>query len=215
MVVDRTHSLLNSGEESHGIPEAENRDLGSLLVSHIEFLEGFIKKHGRLILLHESIEDLVQGASLHVLRSSNRFEYRGELAFLGWLARLARQHLANRARYWKVRRRHAGALLREVPAWNGELSSDSGLQPADSRTGPSTRASRKEIMALGARALAMLLDRDQAILEMVVAGQGIGEIAAGLGISYDAAERARSRALARFQRTLLLLSPGTFNSSDG
>jgi RNA polymerase sigma factor (sigma-70 family) len=185
--------------------------LAALLLEHEAFLRGFVARSATGLLLHETVEDLVQGVFTHALGVAGRFEYRGPAAFRGWLERVARQHTVNRHRYWKARRREAGALLRQRavglrPA--ASSASASALHPAAPGAGPSTLASRREELRILARAVDLLLPRDQVILRSVGEGERLEELAFRLGVTYTAAQRARRRAIERLERICRLLGLG-------
>ena len=63
----------------------------------------------------------------------------------------------------------------------------------------------KELLALARQALAALGERDQKLVGWLCEDLSIDEIAERLEISYDAAERARLRALERFRKSFAKL----------
>lgn len=179
------------------MPEAP--PLSRLLEEHRAALRRFVERGGRRLLRYESADDLVQGVHLRVIAVAGHFEYRGEAEVLSWLQGIARQHLADRHRYWTALRRDAGTLLRITDA-------PSGSHPAATTAGPVTRAARRELVALATRALAVLLPRDQELVRWITEGLSIREVAARRGVSYDAAERSRLRAVERFRKAYVLVS---------
>jgi len=136
---------------------------------------------------------------------ADRFRYRSEPEFFGWLVQVARQHIADRHEYWSALRRDPGRLLRITSAsWDG-AGERCGVQPAASSSGPPTLASRKEQIALALKALAFLLRRDQDLVRWTTEDRPIAEMADRLGLSYEAAERARLRAVDRFRKAYALV----------
>jgi RNA polymerase sigma factor (sigma-70 family) len=188
--------------EADGDPSLE-----SLLISQREALARIVRRQGGGLLRYESVEDLVQGVHMHALRVEERFEYRGEKEFLGWLARIAKQHIADRHDYWSARKRNAGKLLRITASGGGSSTRTRGVQPAASGPGPATFALRREMFVVATKAISLLLPRDQQIIQWIAEDVSIDETAQRLGVSYDAAERARLRAIERFRKTFRLLSP--------
>lgn len=168
-------------------------NLEELLTRHRETLVRYFRKHGAYLRRYEASEDLVQGVHLHAVRHRDKFDYRGEPQFVAWLLRLARQHLADRIAHWKALKRDAGPMMR--------LSfSGTGLEPAGSRTGPITYASRKEQLRLATLAMDGLPPRDREIVSLMTDGAGVATVAERLGVSGAAAQRARLRAMDRFRK---------------
>jgi RNA polymerase sigma factor (sigma-70 family) len=181
--------------------------LSVLLESHRESLLRLVRREARGLLSYEGVDDLVQGVHLRALEVGERFVYQGEKAFLGWLFTLARRHFADRADYWSALKRRGPALLRLTTADPSVSRRDRGRLPAVSGPGPATRASEKEEIALVLRAVSLLLPRDQKILHWLSEGIDLEETAARLGLSYDAAERARLRAADRLRKAFSIVSP--------
>ncbi len=184
-------------------------DFGARLERHGADLLALVRREGGVVLQRfETPEDLVQGIREEALRSAPSLEWRGEEAFRSWLYTIARRHLGARRDYWFACKRRQGALLRLTltgshgcPRERAEL--------AASLPGPSTFANRREQLTLITRAMAMLLARDREIVSWAAEGVAVEAIASRLGITRDAAERARSRALERLRKAFLLLTrPG-------
>ncbi len=181
--------------------------LGELLVRHREDLLRFVERHAGSVLRYESGEDLVQAIAVHALRHQSSFEYRGEEPFFAWIHRAARQILADRRDHWSAIKRGSGKVLRMTLSSD---SSDPGAAqvPASQRTGAVTRADRREQLVLVVRAIALLSERDKQLVRWHGESVSIGEQAQRLALSYDAAQQAGLRAMARFQKTFRLLSAG-------
>ncbi|MFN0057582.1 MAG: RNA polymerase sigma factor [Planctomycetota bacterium] len=158
-----------------------------------------------LVLRYESPDDLLQGVLCEAVRGAAGFTERNELATHGWFATLARRYLIDRLHYWTRLKRGSARVLRL--AWSNDSASTSGrLDVADSRTGASTIAQRRELLVTATRALAMLLPRDRELVGGYVHDASIDAEAARLGMSYDACERARLRAIERLRRAYGLLT---------
>lgn len=179
-------------------------DLTALLEAHRARLSGFVRKEGKGVLRYESEDDLVQGIHVHALAVSDRFEYRSEGEFIAWLFTVARQHLVNRQRYWSAARRDGGNMLR-VTSSGADSSASSGVIPAGSRTGPGTIAGRREQLALATKVVALLSERDQLLIQWMTEDVALEEVGERLGMSYEAAKKARGRAMERFRATFELV----------
>lgn len=167
---------------------------------------GFLKRNASATLLRfETAEDLFQGFASHALSRAERFEDRGEGAASAWLYELARNFLRDRHRHWTALKRGSGRILRSglgAPASSILHPSGGGSsEPTASQTGPATIAAKREQLVLAAKALALLLPRDRQLVEWSAEGLSIAEMAEELGISADAAGKARNRALERLRKT--------------
>ena len=74
------------------------------------------------------------------------------------------------------------------------------------RTGPSTFADRREQIVLAMKALSFLSPRDQRYVTAYRDGMSVTELAAQLGVAYDAARVGQTRALERFRKSFALLA---------
>jgi RNA polymerase sigma factor (sigma-70 family) len=177
--------------------------LARLLEGHRAALLAYVRRHAGTLLRRETAEDLAQLVCVHVLEHERSFRYEGDDAFRGWLYALARSALGARRDYWKAERRRPDRLLHLTSA---DASTPGAVrEPAGRKTGPGTAASRKEQIALAARALALLLPRDAQLVKWTADDLPLAEQAKELGISYDAAEKARHRALERYRQAFALL----------
>ena len=179
--------------------------LGDLLALHRGLCASIVRDGARGLLRFETEDDLIQGATLRALEAAGGFEWRGESSFLAWWRRIAESHLADRRAHWGALKRRSGRVLRI--AREGDTFGDSSVgEPASDATGPSTFAARREMIALTARALDLLLPRDRDLVRWSADGVPLEEQAARLGIGYEAAGKARQRALDRFRNTFALVS---------
>ena len=177
-------------------------ELPELLEEFRDDLLRFAQSHAGRLVRYESPEDLLQGIHVRALERGGEFEYRGREPFLAWLYSVARSYITDRHVYWAALKRRPAALLRLT--WG---DSSSGVpEPIATATGPSTFADRREQLSLAVRALALLLPRDQELVQGSSEGLSIAELAEHLEISYDAAERARLRALDRFRKAYRLIT---------
>lgn len=178
--------------------------LPDLLESHRASLHRFLEQRAGRLLRYESSEDLLQGVHVRVLERGAGFEYRGEASFVTWLRTVAKSYLADRVAYWTALRRRPGALLR-LTAAGGTTGAPAGvLEPVAEATGPVTFAERREQLAAAIRALDLLLPRDREIMLLLREGHTIRDLAAHFDLGYDAAEKARARAIERFRKTFRL-----------
>lgn len=177
--------------------------LARLLEDQRGALLAYVRRHAGALLRRETAEDLAQLVCVHVLEHEKSFRYEGEDAFRGWLYALARSCLGERRDYWNALRRRPERLLHLTSA--EAPTPGAAREPAARRTGPGTAASRKEQIALAAKALALLLPRDAQLVRWTAEDLPLAEQAEKLGVSYDAAERARLRALERYRQAFTLL----------
>jgi len=189
--------------------DAKRQELSVLLESNRGALARFFEREAQGLLKHESVDDLVQGAHLRALRQAEQFTYRSEREFLAWMQIIARQHIGDRRDYWVALRRDAGSVLRITTSPGGSQVGDSapsGVNPTANLIGPATFAMRRELVGVATKAIACLLPRDQEIVRAVCQGASNAEIAETLGVAYDAAEKAKNRALERFRKTFELMT---------
>jgi RNA polymerase sigma factor (sigma-70 family) len=178
--------------------------LSALLERYRAGLLRIVRLLGSGLLRYESEEDLVQGIHLHALRVAEHFQDQGEKAFRGWILRVARQYIAHRHRYWSALRRNPGEVRRlSTFASKGTALARHPVSPA---TGPVTSAARREEFALAVKAIAVLLPRDQRLVRWMCEGASVEEIASRLGLTVDAAARAKRRAVERLRAAFEALS---------
>lgn len=177
--------------------------LARLLEDHRGALLAYVRRHAGALLRRETAEDLAQIVCVHVLEHETSFRYEGDEAFRGWLFALARSCLGERRDYWSAQRRRPERLLHLTSADTPRPGA--AREPAGRKTGPGTAASRKEQIALAAKALALLLPRDAQLIRWTAEDLPLAEQARKLGVSYDAVEKARHRALERYRQAFALL----------
>jgi len=179
-------------------------DLRSLLIEFAPDVTRFVQARAGRLLRFESAEDLSQAIQLRALERGGSFQYGGREPFLGWLHKVARSHLADRHAYWSALRRRPAALLRLTFGATPAPGQPAASMPPGADTGPQTFADRREQVELAIKALALLLPRDQNLIQWASEGVDITEQASRLGLSYDAAERAGARARDRFRKAFRL-----------
>jgi RNA polymerase sigma-70 factor (ECF subfamily) len=134
-------------------------------------------------------EELVQETIRKALLSIDRFQWRGQGAFLAWLLQIATNTLQD-----LVRREAAGPLGRSLD--------DSPIHALAHESGtPAAAAARSEELLLLERALDHLeeVERD-AIVRRKILGQDYPSLAEDLGLSEGAARTRVSRAMAELTR---------------
>lgn len=181
-------------------------DLPSLLVLHGSRIAVIVRHEARGLLRYETEEDLVQGVHLRALQRTEEFRWQGEAPFFAWLRRIAETHLADRREYWYALKRRSGRVLRLTRAGDGTQGTGAAPEPAATATGPSTFAARRERVLLVARVLDALLPRDRDLVRWTADGVPLDEQAARLDLAYEAAGKARQRALERFRKAFALAS---------
>jgi RNA polymerase sigma factor (sigma-70 family) len=181
-------------------------EFAPLLVSHRPRLVRYFERRGGALLRQESADDLAQGVHLYALRHRDGFAYQGDRAFVGWLLRLARQHMARRIEYWAALKRDGGRMFRiTFGAATSPGAGTHGVQPAAAAPGPITAAARAEQLDLAARALDGLPERDCELVRLMARDLSVKEIAQRLEVSEAAAQRARLRAIERFRKIYTIL----------
>jgi RNA polymerase sigma factor (sigma-70 family) len=183
--------------------------LADLVARHVPELTAFAERHaGRRLLAIETKDDLAQGVCQRALERGGGFEFRSEPEFRAWLFQVARRYLADRREHWSARKRRPARLLRLTATGSETNDPGAAREPAVRRTGPSTFASRREQLTLALQAVTMLLPRDRDLVTWHAEGVDADTVAARLGTSRDAADRARRRALERFRAAFALISGG-------
>ena len=136
-------------------------------------------------------DDIFQSTILASLRDLEGFEYRGEQAFLAWLARVAERRIQSAGR------RHAAAR-RDVARERGIGEAEAA---AGGRTSPPQGAVRSELAESLHRAIARLPEPDLEVVELrSYQGMGFLEIAEATGLAdRNAARWVFQRALKRME----------------
>jgi DNA-directed RNA polymerase specialized sigma24 family protein len=182
--------------------------LPDLLLAHRGRIETMVRFEARGLLRFETEEDLVQGILARALERGTSFAYRDDPSFFSWIRRTAESYLADRRAHWGALKRRAGRVLRLTQGGGGEPAPGSALEPPSDATGPSTIASRREQIGLVMKALDLLLPKDRDLVRWSADGVDVEETARRLGIGYEAAGKARQRALDRFRKSFELVSGG-------
>lgn len=201
-------SISESEGGASSQPTPSGDDVAARLERLSPFLHSLIRHNaGPALLRFESEADLVQGTIAEVLRCADQMEWRGEEAFLAWVATIAKRYVMGRRDYWFALKRNPGALLRlTLTGFAGQRVERPEL--AASQLGPSTFAFRREQLVMITKAIELLLPRDRDIVIWASHGLTVTEMAARIGTSVEAAEKARSRALERLRKSFQLVSQG-------
>ena len=177
--------------------------IGALLERHLPRLEAFVRlRMGPELRAYESSADLVQSACREVLEGLERYEYRGESEFRGWLFTTALHKVSYRVRHLRARRRDA---RRAEPPPNATLSGPgdplAGLAAAAGT--PSEDAMAREELARLERAFALLPEHYREVIALArIAGLAHREIAAQLGKTEEATRVLLFRALAALAKVM-------------
>jgi len=183
--------------------------LARLLTEEREELLAFVRRRaGRTTLRMETAEDLVQGVTAHVLERAERAAGLDESARRAWLFRVADNFLKDRRDHWSSLKRLGSRVLRMSFADGDTRDLEPVRELASSVTGPSTFAVRREQLELAAVAMDMLLPRDRDLMGGLCNGLSVREEAERFGLTLNAAERARERAVQRFRSSFKIALQG-------
>jgi RNA polymerase sigma factor (sigma-70 family) len=187
------HELLERSRDG------DREAMDTLLARHLDALHGYLRLQlGPALRRHESSLDLVGSVCREVLEGADRFEYRGDAAFRGWLFRAAENKLRDRARHWSRDRRDERRVV-ELPE-----GADAGLGHAySSLHGPMGGAIvREQIERLEAAFDALDPKERDIILAHRSRGMSYQQIAAEIGQTPHYTRTLLSRALARLSTLL-------------
>lgn len=183
-----------------------------------ELMEGLLRKHlpafrrflgaraPRVVLDHESVDDLAQSVCREVLDrlEDGRFELRTEPEFKQWLFEAGQLKLRARQRFYLAGKRDA---LREGPPVHPMGSSDQGFEPAVSTT-PSQIVATEEAKAKVRLAIDSLGERDERVLRLsVLEGRSHAEVAEALGVEVAHCRVLLSRAMVKLSKKLRADAP--------
>jgi len=137
--------------------------------------------------------DLVQSVLLASFRDFNKFEYRGEKAFLRWLSRIVENRIRDKRDFFSARKRD---VAREEPLEREERRESRFI--AGSEPTPSRRLVLSEQLLQLERAMDRLpSEYREIIIRAKHEGMSLEEIAEAMGRSKDAARMLLARALTR------------------
>lgn len=174
---------------------------------HLPQLRAYVRARcGPAVRAKESESDIVQSVCREVL-ATERFEYRGEGAFKGWLFQAAAHKIADRANHWRAAKRDAA---REEPVDVGLSRAEAELLGAYARAAsPSEAVVGREALERLEAALIELKDeyREVVLLSRIV-GLSRAEIAARLGTTETAVRLRLTRGLGRLSQILRRREPG-------
>lgn len=188
------------------MPSSQFQDL---LVDRRPELLGFLRHHASsAVLRYESPEDLLQGTLALALEGYAKLEERDAQATRAWLFRIARNHLADRTRYWLALKRRSGKVLRFEMSRSGNGSEMAGWTPKASQTSPSQFAMRREQLVTAAKAMNLLMERDRNLVTWAAHKIPLSEQAGKLNLAYAATAQASRRAQKRFRDVYRLVVEG-------
>ncbi|MBI3817046.1 MAG: hypothetical protein HY286_00015 [Planctomycetes bacterium] len=194
---------MGKSDSNSSVPE----ELRNALDQHRGRLLQFVRKRGSALLKYEEEDDLLQGIQLRILGAASEFEFRGESAALRWMLQLSEQYLIDRRRYWHACRRDGRGLLHITQATITRGRAGGAVaDPTSSVTSPSSSASKRETQTLAGLVLNLLVERDQLLVRSFLNNDSLPDLAASLGLSYEAAKKSRLRALERFRKAFELAS---------
>lgn len=176
----------------------------ALFERHAEKLRCYVAyRLGRALARRVEVEDVVQETFLRAWRDVEKASFSGEGAFAGWLARLARNVIADAARAARGEARHGPPRRLAREAWSSAGSSSGGVDPADAGAGPVTRARQGELRGRLRAAFEGLSPRHQRVIALRQFEQrSAREAAAHLGCDHLAVHALFRRALAAWAQAL-------------
>lgn len=166
--------------------------LDRMVARFLPRLHAFVRvQMGAGLRRREASADVVQSVCRELLEGRERFEFRGEGAFLSWLLKAAMNKLRERARFFDRQRR---AIDREQPLPDG--AAYAGLSPSGEVMG------KEEVERLE-QALSELPDdyREIVVLARIV-GMSHQDIADHLGRTKPSVRNALGRAITRLGQAL-------------
>ncbi len=167
-------------------------ELDALFVRNLDHVRAFVRLHLDAVTReHEAVSDLVQSACREIL-ASDRFEFRGEVAFRSYLCQAALHKIRNRRRHHLAKKRGAAAAR--------PLDSETSLANVYHTTmfGPQRSAIRAEEVAQLEAAFERLPDDYRQALTMYrIVGVSLADLAQHLGRTEGATKTLLHRAMAR------------------
>lgn len=106
---------------------------------------------------------------------------------------------------WSAARRNGGALMRITQVGSNSTLGD-GVEPVSPGRGPATFAQRRDLLAIAAQAVDVLLPRDQQIVAMIHDGLTVPEMSEQLSLTVETTRRTKQRAVERFRQAYELIA---------
>jgi RNA polymerase sigma-70 factor (ECF subfamily) len=178
----------------------EDAARAALLARHAEKLRCYVTyRLGRALARRVEVEDVVQETFLRAWRDAGKAHFSGEGAFAGWLARIARNVIADVARAARGGSHDGPSRRLAREAW----SSVGGVDPADPAAGPVTHARLGELRGRLRTAFEALSPRHQRVIVLRQFEQrSAREAAQHLGCDHIAVHALFRRALAAWASEL-------------
>lgn len=171
--------------------------LETLLVGYLPRLRAFVRaRMDAQLRERESCSDLVQSVCRELIAARDRFEFRGEAEFRGWLFTSALNKVRERHRHHHAARRDAGRQV-QVPGTSGAGLDDLAAAYATVGT-PSGAAMRSEDLERLERAFDLLPEDYREVITLTrLAGLPQREVGVLMQRSADAVQKLLGRALLR------------------
>lgn len=170
-----------------GASRGDGEAVDHLLARFLPRLHAYVRAHmGDHLRRREASVDIVQSVCREVLEERERFDFRGEGAFLSWILTAAMSKLRERARFFGRQRRDAA---REQPLLDGVLYQ--GLSPSGEVMG------QEEIARLESALQELPDDYKEIVVLAKIVGMPHRDIAEHLGRSLPSVRNALGRALVR------------------
>ncbi|MEZ6016540.1 MAG: sigma factor [Planctomycetota bacterium] len=176
-------------------------DLDARILAQEGALRAYLTRRCGSLLRFEELDDLVQSVFVRALGRAGEPELESEPQLRAWLFTIAANLLEDRREHWRTLKRGAGRVVRLTLS---ERPRDGAAAPPALQSGPATKAARRELLVLTARALAALPEQDRHLVKWRSEGVPVEEQAVRLGLSYAAAQRAGLRAFERFRKVFEL-----------
>ncbi|MEM8713911.1 MAG: sigma-70 family RNA polymerase sigma factor [Planctomycetota bacterium] len=191
----------SDGSKPGSDPASEAR-LEGLLAKHLPAFRRFLgKRASRVVLDHESVDDLAQSVCRDIIDRIDRgkFELRTDEEFKQWLFEAGQLKLRARQRFYRAGKRD---VKLRGPAVGPLDSEDPGVEPAVSTT-PSQVVATEEAKAKVRKAIDSLDGRDAEVLRLsVLEGRSHAETAEMLGVEVPHLRVILSRAMVKLSRAL-------------
>lgn len=194
-----TGSGVDSGSDSGTLLAAAGRGddtaLAVLLARHLIALRAFVRLQiSPFLRARESESDILQSVCHEVIKTGERFEYRGEAAFRSWLFGAVLNKIRDRERYYRAQKRMPRAAF---------VHDDAALSQAYHLVSPSRVAAAQEQLQVVESAFSRLPERYARALTLHhCAGLSREELARELDTTLEAASVLLRRAAVRLSKEL-------------
>jgi RNA polymerase sigma factor (sigma-70 family) len=173
-----------------------------LIERHLPALRAFVRlRAGPTVTRNESSSDLVQSVCREILMGAERFEYRGESAFKGWLYTTALRKIVEKDRYYRAQKRDVG---RNVSATSDAESGERSLLDCYATLAtPSRELAVQEQVQRVERAFEHLSEEQREVVTLhKIVGLSHAEIAQTTGKTEENCRQILRRALVKLAQLL-------------